>query len=153
LAVLDALLPLTFVPASIAPIHLTEPMSQIVKVFPLINVSSYPSEHAVATFFIVSVLTFVFIGLSWASFPYSITVSQSIFEVTFEKVSFGPEIFTVTRRLAVFIRAIIAVSVGELFSPFSVLQAALKLSLIAISVNPGVNSIAICLSEFPLSYI
>jgi hypothetical protein len=92
---LYSLLPVAFIAATIAPVHLSVSMPHIIEVIALISVATGPRKYAITTFLIVCVFSFVLIGFTWSSLPDSVAMPQSVLEVALEEAAVGPIILAI----------------------------------------------------------
>lgn len=128
-------------------------MPQIFKIVAFIDIPSDPSEHPITTFLIVNVIPFIGISLSLDLLPNSLTMPQPILEVAFEIRTIRPGVFAITAWLSINIPTRILIPVGEILHAFPMLQTGLKLALVPIPIDPGVDPIAIGHAKLPLSDI
>lgn len=146
-------LPLSLVPTTITPVHLTETMSHIFRICTFVYISTWPAEYPIALFFILPVLTLVLISISCSFFPHTMTIPHPHLEITFKITSIRPEILSIPMRLAIHVLTFIQITICKLLSAFSLFQTLFKIPLIPIPINPNMNTISISFTHPPLPYI
>ena len=120
-SILDSSQPLSFVIAAITPKHLPILISQVLGIISFINISIRPCEDSIAVFFIVSVISLVFICVARSFLPNSLSLSHSIFKMPFEKAARCPVILSIPIWLAFRIGSFVKIAVRKLFNSLAIL--------------------------------
>ena len=154
-AILYAMVPLALVTGAILPVHLTIAMSLIVLVAAFIVITALPGEqsHAILLVIFVGALIHVAVLVVEALFPLTLAMLESVFELADVDASIFPLVLALTFGLAHVVRACEAVAICKDISSLTVLQAALPLSFVAISVFPLVHTVACGLRLSPLANV
>jgi hypothetical protein len=146
-------MPGTFHDSTVYVADFTLAFLDIVDELPSIDTSVSPCKHPVAFLFVGQPPSLIAIAPSSSLLPYSLSASQTVLELTLEKTPRSPVVLPITCWLAELVVAFIGVSIGEVLNSFSMFEAVLELSLIAIAIDPGMHSIAIGTTISPLTYI
>lgn len=108
-------MPLSSENRTINVLNLSWTFFQVIDKISLINTSISPREHSIALFLISYPLSFIFIASTHWFFPDSLTISQPSLEITFEKASRSPIIFTISRWFTILIVSFIRISIWKVF--------------------------------------
>ena len=109
LALFNSFVPVTFIIATIDPIHFAEPMSLVVKEHTSICVTSFPNILAKSTFFVILILSFVDISIFFCKSSFA--VSQTIDELAFVVVPVSPNVLAFPFWLSIYVFSNIMIAV------------------------------------------
>lgn len=144
-------LPVSSIHTSIDVHHLSEPLSEVIHIVPFVDIPISPGKDSITLLFIVEPLSFILVASSRSLLPHTLTASEPILEISFEKTARGPVIFSITRWLSGFVHSFVRISVCESLDTLAVLQAISELALVAISIGPSMHPITFGLSYLPLA--
>lgn len=150
---LNSVDPITFVVASVNPVHLAVAVPCIAFVIALIDVASGPCIHAVPPLLVVMIPSLIVIAVPDPSLPDPLSISKPVDKLALEKASIIPVVLAVARRLAVLIFTFVHISVGKPFDSLAMLQAFFELAFVLVPVWECMDPISFWLVVLPLAFI
>ena len=103
-AVLNSTLPLTFIAATIGPVHLAIPVSLIFSITAFVDITTCPSKYPLAIFFVSKIIALVMITYRRpATAPFSFSFFHASFKFSNVTCTILPSVLTFSFRLAVYV--------------------------------------------------
>ena len=154
-AILNAVLPLAAINASIGPVHLAVALFHIVLVFTLVIAATCPSELTLSMLHVLDILAFVSVGdfITAGFFPDTFTLLHAFDKNARVCVSISPAILAVSIGFAIVVLAEVDVAVSESVGALAVPQTELPLALVSVTVRPLVLPVPMCFILVPLADI
>ena len=120
-SMLYSIFPLSLIEASIIPVHFTIAISTIISIVSFVNVSTGPCKNAISWLFIVRILSLVLITIASPSLPQPMSISESIFEISFEITAICPIVLSKTTRFAIHIKPLVNISIVKFLNSLTML--------------------------------
>ena len=149
--------PLAFVDTSIAPEHLSMPLSHILTKLPLKKIPIHPFELSYPILSIRTIISLILISI--LTDPMPITLSHSLLEISLIIRSILPYIFSFPMRLAILILTSILISIDEYLYAISMLDELMEITYsyigctLIVTLFCHVNAMAVGSVILPLPHV
>ncbi len=147
------LLPLAFHVCSITIYDFSLALFQVIYKITFVYSSISPSKHTITLFFISLPSSFIFFTSNRSFFPNTLTKSQSIFKLSFEKTACRPKVLPVSTRFAILVISFITIAICKSLYSLTMFQAFFEFTFIPVAIRPSVYTIPISFTLSPLSYV